>query len=115
MRYNKISYLRPNIFNKNYKIFVKRTRSNIFIVFSSYSNKVLKVISGGMIKIKGLKVRRKKLFFGTVSYMAESIGRFILDYGVKRVNVFFSRGCRRYFNIILQKFLSLGLIILSLD
>lgn len=96
------------------KVYVKRTKSNVFMVFTNSENKLIKIISGGMIKIKGLSVRRKKVFFGTINYMAHQIGNFILSFGLKEIEVFFGNGCKRYLTIILQKFLSLGLIVLNL-
>lgn len=96
-------------------VYVSRTNSNIFIVCTDLQNKPLKIISGGMVKIKGLNVRRKKVFFGTVNFMAEYIAKFILSSGLTDIDVFFSNGCRNYLYIILQRFCNLGLNILNLN
>lgn len=88
---------------KSGRLYVSRTKSNVFLVFTDLNNKPVRVVSSGMAINRSRVTVRDKLLPKTVGVMTRAFAKLILLRKVVSLDVIFEYNTFKYVEIILEK------------
>lgn len=85
------------------RLYVSRTKSNVFLVVTDLKNKPVRVASAGMAMGKSRVTVRDKLLPKTIGIMVKAFAKFFLARRVTTLDVIFEYDTSKYFEVIMER------------